>query len=237
MTPRAIALVGAASAVVYLLALVVVGSSETSPSNPATAIAVLAGTTWIVAGLIAIARRPGNRTGWLMLAAGNLWALAALQLSSNAVLFTIGVALGQVAFGPWVHLLLAFPEGRLRERADRILVATTYAALVAIPTLATFFDPTPLPDCPDCPASAFVIAERPRAMHVLAAAATVLAISLSAAFIAKLAARYRSGELDVHDVVRRHGVIVDWGTGELFPTTTEQYRAMLQRRSAGHWTD
>ena len=63
-------------------------------------------------------------------------------------------------------------------------MATTYAALVAIPTLATLFDPTPLPDCPDCPESAFVIAERPRAMHVLAAVATVLAISLSAAFIA-----------------------------------------------------
>jgi N-methylhydantoinase B len=52
-----------------------------------------------------------------------------------------------------------------------------------------------------------------------------------------VAARYRSGELGVHDVIRRHGVIVDWGTGELFPTTTEQFRAMLQRRSAGHWID
>ncbi len=52
-----------------------------------------------------------------------------------------------------------------------------------------------------------------------------------------VAARYRSGELGVHDVIRRYGVIVDWGTGELFPTTTTQYRAMLQRRTAGHWID
>jgi N-methylhydantoinase B len=51
-----------------------------------------------------------------------------------------------------------------------------------------------------------------------------------------VAARYRSGELDMLDVIRRYGVIVDWGTGELFPTTTQQYRAMLQNRSAGHWT-
>jgi N-methylhydantoinase B len=52
-----------------------------------------------------------------------------------------------------------------------------------------------------------------------------------------VAARYRSGEVEMLDVIRRYGVIVDWGTGELFPTTTEQYRAMLQRRSAAHWTD
>jgi N-methylhydantoinase B len=50
-----------------------------------------------------------------------------------------------------------------------------------------------------------------------------------------VAARYRSGELDLLDVIRRHGVILDWGTGELLPRTTEQFRAMLQRRTASHW--
>jgi N-methylhydantoinase B len=50
-----------------------------------------------------------------------------------------------------------------------------------------------------------------------------------------VAERYRGGELDVMDLVRRYGVIVDWGTGELFPKTTEQFRAMLRRRAAEHW--
>jgi N-methylhydantoinase B len=50
-----------------------------------------------------------------------------------------------------------------------------------------------------------------------------------------VAERYRSGELDLLDVLRRHGVILDWGTGELLPTTTAQFRAMLQRRAARHW--
>jgi N-methylhydantoinase B len=36
-------------------------------------------------------------------------------------------------------------------------------------------------------------------------------------------------------VIRRHGVILDWGTGELFPQTTRQYRAMLRRRMVPHW--
>ncbi|MGH3360315.1 MAG: hydantoinase B/oxoprolinase family protein [Nocardioidaceae bacterium] len=50
-----------------------------------------------------------------------------------------------------------------------------------------------------------------------------------------VARRYRDGELGVHDLVRRYGVIVDWGTGELFETTTEQFRALLRERSAAHW--
>ena len=50
-----------------------------------------------------------------------------------------------------------------------------------------------------------------------------------------VAARYRSGELGVLDLVRHYGVILDWGTGELFPDTTDTYRAMLARRAVAHW--
>jgi N-methylhydantoinase B len=50
-----------------------------------------------------------------------------------------------------------------------------------------------------------------------------------------VAERYRSGEVDLLDVLRRHGVILDWGTGELLPQTTEQFREMLRRRASSHW--
>src|SRR5262245_51833228 len=50
-----------------------------------------------------------------------------------------------------------------------------------------------------------------------------------------VAGRFRSGELTVHDLVRQYGVILDWGTGQLLPKTTEQFRAMLRRRAASHW--
>ena len=50
-----------------------------------------------------------------------------------------------------------------------------------------------------------------------------------------VARRYRDGELDVLDLVRHYGVILDWGSGELLARTTEQYRALLQRRSASQW--
>ena len=50
-----------------------------------------------------------------------------------------------------------------------------------------------------------------------------------------IAAKYRSKELDALDLIRQYGVIVDWGTGELLPTTTRQFRDMLRRRTAAHW--
>ena len=53
----------------------------------------------------------------------------------------------------------------------------------------------------------------------------------------EIAGRYRSGELDVMDLVRQYGVIVDWGTGELLPRTTQGFRDMLGRRAAAHWGD
>ncbi len=50
-----------------------------------------------------------------------------------------------------------------------------------------------------------------------------------------VAQRYRSGDVDVFDAIRRYGVILDWGSGQLFPRTTEQFRAMLARRAVAHW--
>ena len=50
-----------------------------------------------------------------------------------------------------------------------------------------------------------------------------------------VAKRFRDGDIDDLDVVRRHGVICDWGTGELLPNSTRQFREAMQRRSAAHW--
>lgn len=51
----------------------------------------------------------------------------------------------------------------------------------------------------------------------------------------KVAGWYLEGKIDEHDAVRQYGVILDWGTAELFPKTTEQYRESMQKRSAAYW--
>lgn len=45
-----------------------------------------------------------------------------------------------------------------------------------------------------------------------------------------------AGTLTLHDVLRRHGVILDWGTGELMEKSTRQYRETLQQRASVHWS-
>jgi N-methylhydantoinase B len=51
----------------------------------------------------------------------------------------------------------------------------------------------------------------------------------------KVAARFRAGEIDVLDVVRRYGVVLNWDNGTLLPKSTTQFRDMMQRRSAASW--
>jgi N-methylhydantoinase B len=51
----------------------------------------------------------------------------------------------------------------------------------------------------------------------------------------EVAERYRNGEIETLDAIRRYGVILDWGTGQLLPQTTEDFRAMLNRRAVSHW--
>ncbi|MBL8584122.1 MAG: hydantoinase B/oxoprolinase family protein [Rhizobiaceae bacterium] len=52
---------------------------------------------------------------------------------------------------------------------------------------------------------------------------------------AAIAVRYRAGELDMLDLIRQYGVIVNWGSGELLEKTTRQFRAMLKRRTSPYW--
>ncbi len=50
-----------------------------------------------------------------------------------------------------------------------------------------------------------------------------------------VAQRYRNGELDQLDLIRHYGVILDWSTDELLPTTTQQFRAQLDKRTLAAW--
>jgi len=50
-----------------------------------------------------------------------------------------------------------------------------------------------------------------------------------------VASMYQKGEINQLDAVRRYAVILDWGTGELMPKSTEQFRDAFYRRSATHW--
>jgi signal transduction histidine kinase len=117
---------------------------------------LVAGWSLLAAGLGAWARRPVSRFGPLVAAAGLAWLLAEWNNpgSDSAVAFTLGLVL-QAACPPLVgHAALAYPDGRLRSRLDRVAVAVAYGgAVLALGILpALFFDPAAT-GCGQCPAN------------------------------------------------------------------------------------
>jgi signal transduction histidine kinase len=87
---------------------------------------------YIVAGVIAWWRRPESRLGLLMVIGGCASAFSGWQFSSRAFEYTLGAAFDIVPAAIFLHVFLAFPDGRLRSRFERALVAAAYFASVGL---------------------------------------------------------------------------------------------------------
>lgn len=91
-----------------------------------------AATIYVLAGVVAASRRAGNRFGALMVIGGlTLWA-AGLEGIDEPALTCVGFVVALLPFAAVVHLMLAFPSGFLRSRAERVLVGATYAAMLVL---------------------------------------------------------------------------------------------------------
>jgi signal transduction histidine kinase len=87
---------------------------------------------FILAGLVAWLRRPGSRLGLLMIAGGFASGLSALQLTHVDSLFTIGAAFDLLPAAFFLHVILAFPNGHLRSRFERLLVVGAYGSAIGL---------------------------------------------------------------------------------------------------------
>lgn len=84
----------------------------------------LVGWTFVGSGLYAWHRRPANRVGPLMVAAGVVWLVGrALRQINLSIAFTGGLWIGDLWGVGFIWVLLAFPDGRLSSRFDRIVPA------------------------------------------------------------------------------------------------------------------
>jgi signal transduction histidine kinase len=111
---------------------------------------VAIGWSFIGVGLFAWRRRPDNRVGMLMVGTGFGWLVAGLGLSDVDLLFTLGKVLGSVYLAFFLHLLLAFPSGRLQSRLERRIVTAAYVLTTAgMLPLYLFADPVQL-ECEEC---------------------------------------------------------------------------------------
>lgn len=53
---------------------------------------------------------------------------------------------------------------------------------------------------------------------------------------AEVSQMYVDGKINEMDAVRKYAVILDWGTGELMPISTQQFRESFEGRSVAHWS-
>jgi signal transduction histidine kinase len=153
---------------------------------------LLVGWSFIGVGLFAWGRRPDNRVGMLMAATGFVWLVSSAAISDLPLVFTLGNVLGSVFFAVAVHLLLAFPTGRLESRADRWIVGAAYVltTIVVFP-LWLFADPESL-DCDDCPDNVLLVDDNETVVNTFGSIVNLAGIVLIGAMMVVLVLRWRS---------------------------------------------
>ncbi len=87
---------------------------------------------YVFGGLVAWVRRPTSRLGPLMIVAGFVMFVTTLSWSENDLAFTVGQSLDLVAPVIFLHVFLAFPDGRLHGRVEGALVVTAYAVAIVL---------------------------------------------------------------------------------------------------------
>jgi signal transduction histidine kinase len=120
----------------WVLIVTASGRHETSTS---TLFSAAVGGLYLTTGVLAHARQPGNRVGSLMVLVGIGWFAEDIQISIDPVVHTVGYFLRSVASGLLVHLLLAFPGGRLRSGLARVLVVAGYLTVLVVTPVSTPF--------------------------------------------------------------------------------------------------
>src|ERR671918_795453 len=121
-----------------LAALALVTTSDREDDSAAwIVLALTLGWGFAGAGIFAWWRRPENRVGPMMTLVGFMWFLGALTSADAAWAYTLGLLLGTLWIGALVHMLVAFPSGRVQPGLERGVVIVGWAASVALPFLLT----------------------------------------------------------------------------------------------------
>jgi signal transduction histidine kinase len=173
-------------------ALILVSDHLTVPGLQAL-VAALTGGAFIAAGLVARTRRPENRTGLLLIAVGFTWFVSTgLMASDDSLAWTIGLALSAIPAGFLIHLLIAYPSGRLQSRWDLALVVVGYVLVAEAHFLLLPFDPDPM-SCADtgCPSNALLVSDNETWRNVGNWVVQLVAVVYLGAVVATLIGRWK----------------------------------------------
>ncbi|MBX5440138.1 MAG: hypothetical protein IRZ32_01280 [Solirubrobacteraceae bacterium] len=153
--------------------------------------ALLIGGSFLGIGLYAWGTRPRNRIGPLMVAVGFAWMLGMLQCSDLALPFTIGLLMSPSAFAIVLHLLLAYPTGRLGSGAARAVVALGYVDVIAGSLAYAMLARNP-DGIENAPRNLLLVEDAPGAADAVLTAVTVLGLVAIVSGALLLVARWRA---------------------------------------------
>jgi signal transduction histidine kinase len=127
-----LAVVALTAGLIDVALIALAGSNRPAPA-PYLIISIV-GVSWsfVAAGLIAWSRRPGNRTGALMVAVGMAYALHGLVLIDSPLTLVPWLLLNSLPEAILAHLIAVFPDGRVTTRVQRLFVVANYAATVPL---------------------------------------------------------------------------------------------------------
>jgi signal transduction histidine kinase len=188
---RALAALAVAGFVVGLAALALVTTSDREDvPGPSVALALTLGWAFIGAGLYAWWRRPENRIGALMTMVGFCWFLGALTSAETAGPFTLGLALSSLWIAALVHMLVAFPTGRVGPGLERNIVRLAwFATAVLAPLGLLIFEDAA---CDDCPDNLLLVWSNETAATVLEAIGLLVLVVVLGGLVVVLVRRWRS---------------------------------------------
>ena len=190
---RRAVLVGAALCTAGVIAVLLTSNRE--DANVAWAVlGPIVVWSFVGTGLYATHRRPGSRVGILMVALGFAWCVAAISLANSPLAFSLGLVLGGLWGGVFLHLLVSFPTGRLLPGTDRRIVLTGYGlfTLGAIPPL--IFSGRHELACDDCPENLWMVERDTDLANALTAIQTGLYAVLLIVVSARLWRRWRRAD-------------------------------------------
>ena len=167
----------------------VLTSDHVDDTGPFLSLALTVGLSFLASGVIALWRRPQNRTGVLLVIVSYLWFLGALAESNNDWVFTLGVIVNSFTLGAFVQLLLAYPTGRLQSRRDLWLVVTTYVLVLVASIGQLLVDEDPDSNCPDC-TSTIAVADSETAHDLVTGVLSLLALGLVVVVLAIVVTRF-----------------------------------------------
>ena len=87
---------------------------------------------YVLSGAVAWWRRPASRLGPLMMLTGFVIGLTPMQWSSQPLVHSVGNFFDMLPAALFLHVFLAFPSGRVRDRAEGVLVVFTYAVTLGL---------------------------------------------------------------------------------------------------------